>query len=512
MGLLVMSSAGFLLTFLAFYLYVRLNDAKLMRLPPEVEATFSPHRVTPQDAREAAERLEKEPITIGEHLPPRTGRRYIVVGGAGFLGGWIVCHLLERGEDPKNIRVLDIRAPTRPDLTTGRAQSVDFLQVDISDKAAVDAAFQAPWPGGNTSSGITVFHTVAVFRFYENHPALLPLSDKVNVQGTQHIIDASRAAGVSVLVFTSSGSICVRRTRLWLWPWEKQPEFFVQVITDDDNIIPKRHEHFFSNYAASKIKGERLVRAADNTPSGAGILRTGCLRPGNGIFGPGGDILCGSYLVRQTNPTWVSNTLQNFAYVENVSLAHLCYEQRLLETLAGSPDPDLGGQAFGITDAGPPVTYGDVYCVLNTLTDGRTVFHTLSATAMLLLAHIFALLHLARTRLRLAGSPLAALVPALNADLVNLQPPIFALTQVHLVWDDARARVPPEQGGLGYAPPWTTVAGLCKLVEEHERAGGKAEARSLGGGISLGFAANRAGKGVERVIEGLALDPTAVRN
>jgi nucleoside-diphosphate-sugar epimerase len=423
--------------------------------------------------------------------------------------------LLERGEHPKQIRVLDIRAPTRPDLTTGLAKDVDFRLVDISDREQVNAAFSAPWPLTPTSPAAeieietTVFHTAANIRFYERDARLLHLSEKVNVEGTQNVLDAARATpGVSVLIYTSSGSVSVRRARLWLWPWEKRrPAFSVQTIDDDDSRLPRRHEDMFSNYAASKLTAERLVRAADRTPTGkkekGQLLRTGCLRPGNGIYGTGGDILCGAYLARKVNPSWAQGIVQNFIYVENASLAHFCYEQRLIENARGSPNPDVGGQAFSIVDAGPPVTYGDVYTVLTTLTDGQTVFPQLSATAMLLLSHIFEWLHLLRSLTTLSSSPflrrLGRFVPAPTGDLINLQPSLFSLTMVHLIWDDSRARKSPEEGGLGYEPQWTTLAALCKLVDEHKKADGRSEARSMGGGISLGLGRGAGSGGDQRL-------------
>jgi hypothetical protein len=452
--------------------------------------------------------------------------------------------------------VLDVRAPTRPDLTTGLAKDVDFRLVDISDREQVQAAFSASWPlaasdpdgdpgpidnldgrgrqgpqpeGTSTaravSAEITVFHTAANIRFFERDPRLLHLSDKVNVEGTQNVLDAARDAGVSVLIYTSSGSVSVHRTRLWLWPWEKRPPSAVQTFDDVDGRLPRRHEEMFSNYAASKIKAERLVRAADRTPlagsaegrMGRGraqpqLLRTGCLRPGNGIYGTGGDILCGAYLVRQVNPSWAHDSLQNFIYVENASLAHFCYERRLIEKARGSPNPDIGGQAFGIVDAGPPLTCGDVYTVLTTLTGGRTVFPRLSATAMFALAHVLEGLHLLRFFAASSSNPflrrLGQFVPAPTGDLVNLQPSLFFLTMVHLIWDDSRARTPPEKGGLGYEPQWTTLAALCKLVAEHKKANGRFEARSMGGGISLGFGLASASRRVEKVIENFATDVT----
>jgi len=402
----------------------------------------------------------------------------------------------------------------RPDLTTGLAKDVDFRLVDISDREQVQAAFSAPWPSTSTPAAAaeietTVFHTAANIRYYERDVRLLGLSEKVNVEGTQNVLDAARATpGVSVLIYTSSGSVSVRRARLWLWPWEQnRPAFSVQTIDDDDSRLPRCHEEMFSNYAASKLKAERLVRAANRTPlplpsSGKGqqLLRTGCLRPGNGIYGTGGDILCGAYLARKVNPSWAQDIVQNFIYVENASLAHFCYEQRLIESARGSPNPDVGGQAFGIVDAGPPLTYGDVYTVLTTLTDGQTVFPRLSATAMLLLSHIFEGLHLLRSLAALSSSPflcrLGRFVPAPTGDLINLQPSLFSLTMVHLVWDDSRARKSPEKGGLGYEPQWTTLTALCKLVEEHKKADGRFEVRSMGAGI--GFCLGRVWRRGER--------------
>src|SRR6202034_543002 len=160
-------------------------------------------------------------------------------------------HLLQRGEDPRKIRVLDIRLPTRSELT-GLARDVTFLKVDISDARAVEEAFKAPWPTGSAQGPqkqVTVFHTAANIRFYERSASPLPYSAKVNINGTQNVIDAARSIGASIMVYTSSGSVCIRNSHFWLWPWEKQPKYFVQVVDDDDRLTMKPPEAFFSNYA-----------------------------------------------------------------------------------------------------------------------------------------------------------------------------------------------------------------------------------------------------------------------
>ncbi|KAJ7152589.1 3-beta hydroxysteroid dehydrogenase/isomerase family-domain-containing protein [Mycena crocata] len=508
-----------LLSFALLYLYTRLNDRRLTYIPKSA-LSFSPARCTPEDVQKTAARLAKSPISISDQIPPKTGRRYIVIGGAGFLGGWIVVQLLERGEDPKRLRVIDIRPPARHDLTTGRAKDIQFIQADVSDAEALRAAFNAPWPEDSQPGGVTpqisVFHTAANIRFYEKNVALLPNSAKVNVTGTQNIIDAAREIGATAMVYTSSGSVGVRSQRFLLWPWETAPEAFVQGINDDDANIPKRHYDFFSNYAVTKTDAEKRVRAADKAPTrNGGVLRTGCVRPGNGIFGPGGDMLCGAYLVRKVNPTWMNSVVQNFTYVENAALAHLLYEQRLVELSSGGKCPDIGGQAFVVADPGPPQTYGDVYVTLSTL-DGETTFPFLSPTLMLFIAHAIEWYYLGRSALVRAGYRLADKLPALTSDIVNLQPSLFNLVNVHLIFDDSRARLPPEKGGLGYKGAWTTLEGLHKTVEEHKRGARRSgyEQRSDVAGISFGFGLVKAQKGVskvsDKVSQRIGVDPVQV--
>jgi nucleoside-diphosphate-sugar epimerase len=197
----------------------------------------------------------------------------------------MVLALLQRGEDPRRIRIIDIRPPTRYELTIGEAKKIQFVAADITNSASVKAAFHAPWADDiPLSTAITVLHTAANLRFYERHLSLLSNSARVNVNGTQNVLDAARSVGATALVYTSSVSVAVRSSRFLLWPWEPEPRNFVQPISDDDNLIPKRHEDFFSNYAVTKTEAERRVRAADKTASGGGFLRTGCIRPSN-IFG-----------------------------------------------------------------------------------------------------------------------------------------------------------------------------------------------------------------------------------
>jgi nucleoside-diphosphate-sugar epimerase len=425
-----------------------------------------------------------------------------------------VLHLLQRGEDPRRIRILDIRKPVREDLQSGRATEVDFVQVNVTKMDELKEAFLKPWPEDETAAGapspeLTVFHTAASIRFFERHPDLLPFSEEVNVQGTQNVLECAKLVGAQNFIYTSSGSVGVRSTRLWLFPWEKEPALFTQVINED--ITPKSHYQFFSNYAVSKLAAERMVRAADGSKSGKGTIRTGCIRPGNGIYGPGGDLLAGAYLVRKNNPTWLGSIVQSFCFVENCSLAHLLYEQRLIEIERGTSNPDIGGQAFCVADAGPPPTFGDLHLTLTTLSDGETTFPHFPPTAMLGIAHLVELYCLARHFLLKSIPLIGSLMPRIVGEMISLQPSMFSLTNVHLYFDDSRAREPPEKGGLGYQGHCSTLVGLCQVVIDHKRTGGKGTAREIAGHAAteqspligaeqaVGGVVNKLGDGVDAV-------------
>lgn len=70
---------------LSLYFYIRCNDKALERIPPAALA-HSPVRSSPQDVMETSKRLAKSPISIEDQIPPKTGRRYIVVGGVSGYG------------------------------------------------------------------------------------------------------------------------------------------------------------------------------------------------------------------------------------------------------------------------------------------------------------------------------------------------------------------------------------------------------------------------------------------
>lgn len=86
---------------------------------------------------------------------------------------------------------------------------------------------------------------------------------------------------------------------------------------------------------------------------------------------------------------------------------------------------------------------------------------------------------------------LAWLLPKLTGDLLQIQPSLFAISDVFCIADDSRARKAPEEGGLGYRPVFTTLQGMCKqLVDWNAKADKKkvkdVEEKAAAGVVSMG--------------------------
>ena len=119
--------------------------------------------------------------------------KYLVTGGAGFIGCNLVRYLLDKGQD---VVVLDNFATGKPENIADFKDAVAFIEGDIRDRETMDRAV-----GGCAA----IFHEAAlgsVPRSVED-PAT---SHDVNVNGTLTLLEAARAAGVKRVIFAASSS------------------------------------------------------------------------------------------------------------------------------------------------------------------------------------------------------------------------------------------------------------------------------------------------------------------
>lgn len=297
-------AAAAVVALLAWLLLYLLNLNRLLSTTPEGFRKMIPQRWTRQQIKDTFDDLLKEPITTASYasqLPPKLDRRYIVTGGSGLVGGYIILQLLERGQPPNTIRIVDFQVPHRSDMLRGAAKLVDFRKTDIASVESTEAAFSAAWDDPAIAQlPLTVFHTAAVIIPSARCELVNGFCESVNVRGTENVLAAARRAGADVFVSTSSASIAIRPVEFWgrPWSWSEFPRYYSQILDECDFFQPLRsHQEFFGNYPASKAKAERIVCAANDMQ-----MRTGCIRPANGVYGHPSDNLLGAPLNMQTYP------------------------------------------------------------------------------------------------------------------------------------------------------------------------------------------------------------------
>ncbi len=117
-----------------------------------------------------------------------------VSGATGHLGAEIVRQLVQ--DEHMHVRVM---ARQSTDLSPLAGLDVEVVHVGLDDEEGLAKALKgAHW----------VFHVAAHLGFWRND---WPISYRVNVLGTRHMVQAALKAGVKKFVYTSSGSTIGRR-------------------------------------------------------------------------------------------------------------------------------------------------------------------------------------------------------------------------------------------------------------------------------------------------------------
>ncbi|KIW07487.1 uncharacterized protein PV09_01453 [Verruconis gallopava] len=442
-------TALFLVLGPAALLYLWLVNKAILRVPKEVRE-ISPRRWTKKEIAETYERIERNPIDFTPHLPPKLDRRYIVVGSSGLVGGYMVLHLLQRGQSPESIRMVDFVPPKRLDVLRA-TKSVEFVQADITSEDSTMAAFGRPWPKSVADLPLTVLHTAAVINFTDRARTLLPKVTKVNLTGTANVLSAAKRAGADIFLATSSASIAIKPVGFWIWPWQRHPKNMFQFYGEDDAYAPLRdHFDYFGNYAVSKALAEKLVMDANSD-----TFKTGCIRPANGVYGTRYDHTVGTYLTRRDVPTWVPHIVQNFVHAEHVSLAHFDYERALLT--AGNK---VGGRSFVVTDPNPPITFSDIYTVLSTTSVTGFKATYIPPIFLLVISYPIELYYLLKAFFPI----LNRVLPELPFEMGLMQPTLFSISCAHVIATDAAAKKSIAEGGIGYKGVCSTLEGMCMEV------------------------------------------------
>ena len=209
--------------------------------------------------------------------------RILVTGGGGFVGGYIIDLLLQRGYAVRSFG----RSP-QPNL---KAKGVEIVRGDLSNMENVRTACQ---------DVDAVFHVAAkagVWGSWESYY-------NANVIGTRNVVEACQAEGIGRLVYTSTPSVV----------------FNGEAIRCGDQNMPYGR-NWLCHYAQTKALAEQEALSS-NTDS----LSVVALRP-HLIFGPGDPHLLprvvGSVLSGRLRIIGDGLNRVDVAYVEDVAAAHL---------------------------------------------------------------------------------------------------------------------------------------------------------------------------------------------
>ncbi len=123
-----------------------------------------------------------------------TTARYLITGGAGFIGSHIAEALLDRGE---TVRVFDNLATGRKTNLVALKGRVQFIQGDLRDFDAVKAAVK----------GVEVVFHQGALASVPRSIADPVTSLETNINGTQNILLAARDSDVRRVVYASSSSV-----------------------------------------------------------------------------------------------------------------------------------------------------------------------------------------------------------------------------------------------------------------------------------------------------------------
>lgn len=172
--------------------------------------------------------------------------RFLITGGAGFLGAALANRLAAEGHRVYALDDLSNGDPTRLD------PRVEFTQGDVDNVPLLWSLLQNVHCAYHLAARVSVPQSILYPREYA----------RVNVGGTVSLMEAMRDTGVGRVIFTSSGAVYGRQSR--------------QPVREDD--IPQPD----SPYAVSKWSAEQYIRTIGELWG----LETVALRIFN-AYGPG---------------------------------------------------------------------------------------------------------------------------------------------------------------------------------------------------------------------------------
>ncbi|KAM4046165.1 3 beta-hydroxysteroid dehydrogenase type 7-like [Anomaloglossus baeobatrachus] len=252
---------------------------------------------------------------------------YLVTGGCGFIGEWIV-KLLLKEDYVKEVKVFDLNESEAIKHLGTESTTITLIKGDLTDVNQILSAVK----------GVdVVIHTAALVDYLDIFP--FKKLEAINVGGTENVINACLAMDVPYIVYTSS--IAAVGPNANNDPMERVTE---------DTIYPGEP---ILSYGKTKAQAEKLILLANGQQTRNGNKLTTCvIRPSN-TYGEKSQYLMQIYNSAKSSNNRINyfepdHTEQSLTYVGNIAWMHVLAARQM------QLHPDrLGGQAYYAYDETP---------------------------------------------------------------------------------------------------------------------------------------------------------------
>ncbi|MCB0317478.1 MAG: NAD-dependent epimerase/dehydratase family protein [Bdellovibrionales bacterium] len=234
--------------------------------------------------------------------------KYVITGGAGFVGRSIAEYLLKQGHE-----VASVSRGVYPEL---EKIGIQTFSVDISDDSE-----QLKQIFSRTEA---VFHVASKVDMWGSHEDFY----RTNVLGTLNVIEACKQVGVRKLIYTSSPSVVAHDVDL--------------NNINEDYPYPEKHDAY---YPETKAIAEKKVLHENSNR-----LYTIALRP-HLIWGPGDTSLIPAILERASKGRLVQ--VGNGENIVDVCFIEDCVQAHILAEKALDINPSSRGKAYFISQGEP---------------------------------------------------------------------------------------------------------------------------------------------------------------
>ncbi|OMO99747.1 3-beta hydroxysteroid dehydrogenase/isomerase [Corchorus capsularis] len=355
------------------------------------------------------------------------GNTFVVTGGLGFVGSALCLELLRRGA--RQVRSFDLRSHS-PWSQLLADRGVRCIQGDLVLKKDVENALRG---------ADCVFH-LASYGMSGKEMLQFSRVDKVNIDGTLHVLEACLEFGIRRLVYVSTYNVVFGGKEI-VNGNEALPYFPI-----DDHVDP---------YGRSKSIAEQLVLKYNGRPFKKNIgkcLYTCAVRPA-AIYGPGEErhlprIVSLAKLGLVPFKIGDANVKTDWVYVDNLVLALLLASMGLLDDIPGKGRPVAAGQPYFISDGSPINTFDFIQTFLRSL-DYDLPKSWLAVSHALILAKIFWTVY-------------TMLYPFLNRWW--LPQPFILPAEVHKVGVTHYFSILKAQHELGYVPMVSPREGMAATI------------------------------------------------